>query len=442
THPAQTTAVIHYLAQGQYTATVSDAHGCSTSSVVTIGVTTPVLQITTSAVNSVCGGPSGSVSVVSVIPNAPPYSYSWAPGGQTTQGLNNLSPNIYSVTVTDANGCVGNTTATVGTNTFFPIQTATSPDYCGKNIGSATATPQANPPYQYYWNTVPPQFTQNATNLAAGNYMVVVSDGFNPNCKDSVTVTIGNRPSLVVTASATPTYCNQNYGSVTANAIGFPPYMYQWTGVPATNAQTITNLYIGTYTVQVTDFYNCAAAATATVFNQNDAFVPKITTSPDGSVYSLTPVTISIHTNNGWTLDSAYLSDGTILAQSTNYTFEQSGNYTASYYFTSTHGCIDSVKYTVHVIDYSTLYIPNSFTPNNDGTNDFFKADGTFIYGFEMNIYDRWGNLIITLDDINKSWNGKQKGQEAPVDIYVYKGSATDAQGKTINFNGQINLIR
>src|ERR1700757_237942 len=442
TVPPQTTAAIHNLAQGQYTATIKDVHGCASSTVATVGVINPVLQITTSVVNSGCGGPSGSANIISITPNAPPYVYNWSPGGQSTQSISNILPNTYSVSVTDANGCVGSKTVTVGTNTFFPIQINTSPDYCGKNIGSATATPIANPPYQYQWSTTPTQFTQSVANLAHGNYTVVVTDGFNANCKDSVTVTIGSNPSLSASLSVTPTYCNKNFGSITASPLGYPPYTYQWNGAPALNTQTLNNLYIGTYTVQVNDSYNCVATATATVFNHNDAFTSVFQTQPSGDVFSLTPITINIATNSGWTLNSGLLSDGTSLALSTNYTFGQSGDYIADYSFISTHGCIDSVKYHIHVIDYSTLYIPNSFTPNKDGTNDFFKADGTFISSFELNIYDRWGNLIITLDDIDKSWDGKQKGQEAPVDIYVYKGSAINAQGKAINFNGQINLIR
>lgn len=442
TAPPQTTAAIHNLAQGQYTATIKDAHGCSTNTVATVGVINPVLQITTSEVNSICGGPSGAANITSVIPNAPPYIYNWSPGGQTTQNISNVLPNTYSVSVTDANGCVGSKTVTVGTNTFFPIQINTSSDYCGKNIGSATATPQANPPYQYQWSTTPPQFTQSVSNLAHGNYTVVVTDGFNPNCKDSVTVTIGNRPTLSVPISTTPTYCDKNFGSVTANPLGYPPYNYQWSGVPTQNAPTITNLYIGTYTVQVTDSYSCVATATATVVNHNDAFTSVFEIQPSGPVFSLTPITMSIATNSGWTLNSGVLSDGTSLSLNTNYTFEQSGNYIADYSFISTHGCIDSVKYNIHVTDYSTIYIPNSFTPNRDGTNDFFKADGTFISSFEMNIYDRWGNLIITLNDIDKSWDGKLKGQEAPIDVYVYQGTAINAQGKAISFHGQINLIR
>jgi len=439
TTPAQTTNSTHNLAQGQYTVNIKDAHNCTTTSVATITISNPILQITTSVVNSVCGGPSGSMHVSSVTPANAPYSYTWAPAGQHTQSITNLFPNTYSVSITDANGCGGNTTATVGTNTFFPIQITTTPDYCGKNIGSATATPQANPPYQYQWSPGN-QTSQTISNLPAGNYTVVVTDGYNSSCKDSVGVVISNAPSLSIQTSATPTFCHKNFGSATAAPLGYPPYQYQWSTTQTTS--TINNLQVGNYSVTVSDFYNCTATASVTISNKNDTLISTFNTQPGGSLYSLTPITISVATNSGWTLNNAYLSAGTSLLLTSNYTFEQSGNYTASYYFTSSHGCIDSVTYEIHVIDYSTLYIPNSFSPNNDGKNDVFKAEGTFITSFEMYIYDRWDNLIIKLDDIEKSWNGKQKGIEAPPDAYIYKGIATDVAGKQIDFYGQIILIR
>jgi gliding motility-associated-like protein len=224
--------------------------------------------------------------------------------------------------------------------------------------------------------------------------------------------------------------------------VGYAPYHYQWSAMSGDTNQTITGLTAGNYMVQVSDLYNCTATATVVVVNQNDIFASTFNVQPGGSIYSLTPVTISVLPNAGWTLIDGYLSDGTSLALVTDHTFEESGDYTANYYFTSNHGCIDTVAYDIHVIDYSTIYIPNTFSPNNDGINDLFKAEGTFIDSFEMYIYDRWDNLVIRLDDITKGWNGKQKGQDAPIDVYVYKGSATDVSGKQINFKGQINLIR
>jgi gliding motility-associated-like protein len=443
TTPTQTTGNASGLAQGQYTVIIQDTHGCDTSLVATIGTVYPILQIKESVINSVCGGPSGALNVYAVIPNAPPYSYSWSTTpSYTTSGISNLFPGTYSVTITDNNGCVGISSATVGINTGFPIPVSTTPDYCNKGTGTAIAFPKANPPYQYQWNTVPQQIKDTATHLAAGTYTVLVTDHYG--CKDSVSVIIGVSPSLSVQTTSLPDRCNKAVGSATANpSNGYYPYHYLWSNTLSTTTQTAINLSAGNYTVQVSDSLHCMATASITVINQNDLFSSVFETQPTGTLYSLDPVTISITTNAGWTLDTAYLSDGTAInGLSTHHVFQQSGNYTATYYFTSNHSCVDSVIYDLLITDYMTLYIPNSFTPNGDGRNDVFKAEGTFINSFEMYIYDRWGNQVATLTDIDAEWNGFYKGQEALIDTYVYKGTAIDISGNLVSFQGQISLIR
>ena len=362
---SQNTNSITGLAQGQYSVTITDAHNCTSSSMVFVGTTNAVLQINTAVINSVCGGPSGNISITSVTNGTAPYSFSWATG-QTSQNISNLSPGIYVVTATDKNGCTGSISATVNTTTVLPAQTTSLPDYCNQNSGSATVVANGNPPYNYLWSTSVPQTTQTASNLSAGNYTVLVSDAFN--CKDTLKVTI---------------------------------------------------------------------------VNQTDVFTPLFTTQPGGDLYSQDPVTLHVSTNGGWTFDNGNISDGTIISGlNFNHIFDQQGDYYVSYYFTSVHGCKDSVTYQIHIKDEMTLYIPNAFTPNNDGDNDEFKAEGTLIQSFEMYIYDSWGNLIIKLDDITQSWNGKYKTQNAPTGTYVYKGQATNAAGEQTDFKGQINLIR
>ena len=89
-----------------------------------------------------------------------------------------------------------------------------------------------------------------------------------------------------------------------------------------------------------------------------------------------------------------------------------------------------------------TLYIPSSFSPNGDGLNDYFRAEGTFISAFEIYIYDRWGKLVKKIDNIYNSWDGTYHGVDAVQDTYVYKGTVTDVFGKHVTIQGQINLIR
>ena len=443
TTPAQTSSSAGGLTQGQYTVTVTDAHHCDTTLVATVGAIYPTLQIKETVVNSVCKGSSGSLTVYSVLPSSPPYRYQWSTTpSYTTQGISNLFPGTYTVTVTDNNGCVGIQADSVGVTTKFPIIPGTTPDYCGKDIGTATADPKANPPYQYQWSTTPSYTTQTITHLAAGIYTVVVTDNYN--CKDSIAVTVGVSPSLSVQATSLPDRCNKAVGSASAiPSNGYYPYHYLWSNVPASTTQTATNLAAGTYTVQVRDSLLCMATTSVTVINQNDILHSTFETQPSGTLYSLDPITISIFPDAGWALNSGYLSDGTVLnGLSIHHIFQQSGNYTATYYFTSTHGCVDTVSYDVLITDYMTLYIPNAFTPNGDGKNDVFRAEGTFIQSFEMYIYDRWGNLVTTLNDIDAVWNGSYKGKEALIDIYVYKGTAVDISGNQISFKGQISLVR
>lgn len=362
---SQNTNSVQGLSQGQYSVTITDAHGCSTSSMGFVSVVSPTLQVTYVVGSSICGGPSGSISISSVLNGTAPYSFVWATG-QTTQNLSNLSPGIYVVDITDTNGCSGSTSMVVDITNILPLNGSASPDYCDQKQGSASVMASGNPPYQYSWNTSPVQTTSTAVNLPAGNYMVHVTDAYN--CKDSVLVA---------------------------------------------------------------------------VINQNDLFLPVFSTQPMSGISSEELVTIDLSTNSGWVFDNGTLSDGTAIPSlSFDHIFAQQGDYTAAYYFTSLHGCKDSVTYIIHVKDEMSLYIPDAFTPNHDGKNDEFKAKGFLVDTFEMEIYDRWGNLVIKLNDINEGWNGKFQGKEAEPGTYVYTGIAANAAGDQKEFSGQINLIR
>ena len=89
-------------------------------------------------------------------------------------------------------------------------------------------------------------------------------------------------------------------------------------------------------------------------------------------------------------------------------------------------GCTSSVTREIEIRDIFNLYIPSSFTPNNDGTNDAF-----FVYGsdidpdkFELEIYNRWGELVFKTTDMNQPWIGNNGVASTP-DYYVPNGTYT-----------------
>lgn len=97
----------------------------------------------------------------------------------------------------------------------------------------------------------------------------------------------------------------------------------------------------------------------------------------------------------------------------------------------------------VPVLVKGNLYIPNSFTPNNDGKNDLFLVYGNEIKDMKLNIYNSWGALIFQSNDQTKGWNGKVSGVEQPRGVYIYTLTATLRRtNEKITRRGSLLLIR
>lgn len=84
------------------------------------------------------------------------------------------------------------------------------------------------------------------------------------------------------------------------------------------------------------------------------------------------------------------------------------------------------------------LFVPNVFSPNDDGQNDVFKARGTNLFEFNLRIYDRWGNCVFEADDISQGWDGTFKGQPVNSGVFVYFISAS---GQVVS-KGNVTLLR
>ena len=88
------------------------------------------------------------------------------------------------------------------------------------------------------------------------------------------------------------------------------------------------------------------------------------------------------------------------------------------------------------------LFVPNAFSPNHDGINDFFMPVGIFIKEYTMQIYNRWGEKIFEINDIHHGWDGKYKGEYCPTGVYYYHIRVRAATGKLRSFSGGVHLLR
>ena len=89
------------------------------------------------------------------------------------------------------------------------------------------------------------------------------------------------------------------------------------------------------------------------------------------------------------------------------------------------------------------LYAPNAFSPDSDGINDFFKISGQGILDFQIEIYNRWGQMVYKSDDLSKGWNVTFKGKNLPTGSYVYKiKTIQNGNGEELVKTGTVALVR
>jgi gliding motility-associated-like protein len=255
------------LTAGAYTVSVTDFNGCLTTSTATITQPTALAANSSTIANVLCsGGNNGSVSVIAN-GGSPGYTYSWLPSGGNGVTASNLTVGSYIASVTDLNGCITTSTATITQPTALAANGSTLANVLcnGGNNGSASVSVNGGSPgYTYSWlpsggNGV------TASNLTAGTYTVSVTD-LN-GCITTSTVTITQPTALAANGSTiTNVLCNSgNNGSLTVSVNGGSPgYTYSW--LPSGgNGVTASNLTVGVYTVSVTDLNGCTLSSTATV---------------------------------------------------------------------------------------------------------------------------------------------------------------------------------
>lgn len=103
---------------------------------------------------------------------------------------------------------------------------------------------------------------------------------------------------------------------------------------------------------------------------------------------------------------------------------------------------LESVSNSVELTKSTTIYLPNAFTPDQDGVNDKFGAIGINADNYELKIFNRWGELLFESSRIEHKWDGTHEGKPVPEGVYVYTLFAKEkATGKVINRSGTVTLL-
>ncbi len=253
----QTTDIITGLSAGTYTIVVTDS-ACSTTANVII--TQPALPLTSSVTSTNVTCTTTGSATATAAGGTVPYTYAWSPGGQTTAAITGISAGTYTVNITDANGCLSSSTATITQSTPLNVSVVGPQMLCNGSFGSFTATVTGGTtPYTYTWSS---GATTNPASLpysTTQTYSVTVKDA--NGCTGTASVTIISGPALNVTITGGASMCSgmsTRLCATTTGGTGSKTYLWQ-PGNLTTPCITVTPGSTTTYTVSVLD--NCLTKA-------------------------------------------------------------------------------------------------------------------------------------------------------------------------------------
>lgn len=269
------------LMAGTYTVTVTDSKNCTASSAIVVANPTAI-SVTNTKTDINCNGALTGTINLTVTGGTTPYLFLWNDGANT-EDRTSLAAGTYTVTVTDNKGCTSAPAAiTVAEPAIaLTVNTTTTSPTCGASNGAINTTVTGGTsPYSYNWGGG--ITTQNRTALAAGTYIVTVTDGKGCTSIKSTTLQLSSplvvNTTVVVNPSCPPgsTAPLGANGSISITVTGgAAPYVYSWTTVGGTGlaptSQNQTGLSAGTYMVTVTDSNTCTGMLQVVLTNTNPA---------------------------------------------------------------------------------------------------------------------------------------------------------------------------
>ncbi|MBL4577645.1 MAG: PKD domain-containing protein, partial [Flavobacteriales bacterium] len=261
------------LAGGTYSVSIEDGiTGCITSAVVIISQPSPLNTaiFPTNIIDVSCNGLCDGSLTVNASGGTGAYTYSWLPTStDVTPMADSLCGGQHIVFVTDADGCIDSSVATIGDPPAINvIATVTDVSCFGNNDGIIDLVPTptgGTPPYAYVW--LPSGIAgnvQTATNLAAGTDTVITTD-LN-GCTETTIVTVTEPAELLFTDVTVPDFCGSAQGQATVTPSGgTPAYTYAWNTNPPQADSNAIGLLAGTYIVTVSDANGCTKSGPVTV---------------------------------------------------------------------------------------------------------------------------------------------------------------------------------
>lgn len=461
--PLTTNSVVSNLCAGFYAVKVIDGIGCPAFDTINFAQP-PVFSYSATIPPIMCIGKTALLKATA-LGGSGALTYIWNPGGLqgATVSVNPSSTTIYSLNVYDSKGCtLPSYSVLVSVNPQISISINNSnAGICPGTTAQITPTVSGGDG-NYSYNWLPGNSSGSSIyveSITIPIYTLTVRDGCgSPSAVKEIEIRLhpvtkpsyteqgqgGCSPYCTTFINTTPNSKNAiwNFGDKPYEQAGDTArYCYEKAGsfnlrvtVTDENFCKASFTYLNAVNVLVKPDAEFITDPVIVTLNESDNVLIK-NTSVNGSSFK-------------WYVDGIYKG----AKQNINYTFQDTGCYDIRLIAENANHCIDSTTRTICVFEGFNFYMPNAFTPDNDGLNDILLPKGTgWLYdNYKFEIFNRWGRKVFFTRDVHEGWDGGAAldpfGLEVAKadinDVYVWRAVVTDNMQKEHELKGVVMLVR
>lgn len=442
------TSSINGLSAGNYTLNVFEPGSCPAGALLTLDPPPAAPTATATTTSVTCAGLADGSATVIVSGGTPPFTYAWAPSGGSGATAVGLAAGSYTCTVTDASACTSVVNVVVqGPDPVVVVAQEDVGICAGEERTLQADATGGTPDYFLTWLPEGPSVQPAVTTT----YTVVATDA--NGCEsdpDEVVVTVGDVSQPEFTMDVT-SGCSPVCAEFTARSTAFDLAWDFGDGTTSTGGTVVQHCFqsggLFDVTLTATDPNGCSGSWTMV-----DAV--DVTASPVASFIALPAVTTIkdplvrfVDASSGATWWEWTFGDGTDSIShepSPAYTFAAVGCYPVELNVSNDAGCTSAASFLLCVEDEFAAYVPNAFTPNGDGFNDFWGVITTVgtPKEFELDVFDRWGGVLFSTTDKNILWDGTAAGGDQPNGVYPWRLRLRDTTGGIQERIGHVTLLR
>ena len=446
-----------YDESGIYRDTIPSFFGCDSILITDLIVAENLDFMVDFTVLTPCPGEAeGSIAIENISGGAPPYTYVFEGMDLGTIDFfpNLLGGQTYSITIQDAGGCSFDRLVSIEGLAEITADFVIDPPCPNLIDGSITIENLSGgtPPYNIIFGGIGVGETTFFPELGgAQSYTFIIEDALG--CSIERSVFIENPDEIMADLIVTVPCANSADGSISVEnqSGGTPPYTYSFNGTEIGTTTFFQNLAGGiTYTITIRDSLGCTAERMAFVEQPEDAILElgedevvelgeSVQVSP---FYNFTPIDFR------WQINPPV--DCLDFADCDAIDFIPTVSQQVMIELVVSEGCTVSDSIFIEVIDVRKVYLPNAFSPNGDGTNDFF----TVFAGLpnvevveELQIFNRWGALIFENKNFlpnlsTNGWNGTFKGDPLRLGVYLYTAKVRFVDGQVLRYSGDVTIVQ